>query len=96
MRTYKDYELREVTDTQLKTWLRDESNRQIKKWGVQDRHLFEWLAWTTEEFGEFAQAINDFCYDRTTKQSIIREGIQTVTLLLKIIESVFFHSEELA
>lgn len=68
--------------------LEQENRNQLQKWGVQRAHLFEWLAWTTEEFGEFAKAINDFSYARCTKQQVIAEGIQAATLILKIVETV--------
>lgn len=68
--------------------LEQENRNQIQKWGYQKRHLFEWLAWTTEEVGEFAQAINDFSYGRCGRERIITEGIQAATLILKIVETV--------
>lgn len=68
--------------------LEQECRNQLQKWGIQERHLFEWLAWTTEEFGEFAKAVNDFSYGRTDKHELIKEGIQTATLILKMVESV--------
>jgi hypothetical protein len=69
--------------------IRNENHSQLEKWGIQDRHIFEWAMWATEEFGEFIQAINEYNYERTTDISqIIKEGIQTITLILKILEGL--------
>lgn len=37
-----------------------EHKEQIKKWGWQMHHLFEWLAYITEEEGELARAISEY------------------------------------
>jgi len=82
-----------IIDTRLQ-WLdiftqniKEEDERQVAKWGIQDRHVFEWLAWTTEEFGEFVKAVNEFNYGReTTIIHVMKEGLQAVTLLLKMLE----------
>lgn len=67
--------------------VREESLRQIRKWGVQDRDPFEWLAYTTEELGELSRAICEWWYYRGGLQSaVIKEAIQTATLCLKIAE----------
>lgn len=63
-----------------------ENERQLAKWGVQDRHPFEWLAYTTEEVGELAQAISGFVYNNEPPQNVVNEAIQTATLCLKIAE----------
>lgn len=67
-----------------------ENKRQLEKWGIQSARLFEWLAWTTEEYGEFVKALNNLVYgrDNGTVEEVLREGIQTATLLLKMIEIV--------
>lgn len=66
-----------------------ENERQLKKWGVQRRHVFEWMAWTTEEFGEFVKELNELNYQRSFDyEKAITEGIQTMTLLAKIISSL--------
>lgn len=64
----------------------DENANQIKKWGVQDHHVFEWLAYTTEELGELSKAISEYIYRGGDKKNIINEAIQTATLSLKIAE----------
>jgi len=68
---------------------------QKEKWGVQDKHCFEWLAWTTEEFGEFVKEINDLNYERSLDLGLaITEGIQTITLLVKMVSSLMYLSEK--
>ena len=42
--------------------LQAENERQLAKWGVQDHHPFEWLAYCTEELGELAEAISEWQY----------------------------------
>jgi len=68
----------------------DEENRaQLKKWGVQKKHIFEWAMWTTEEFGEFIQAVNEWNYERTVSiDNVFKEGIQTITLIMKILDAL--------
>jgi NTP pyrophosphatase (non-canonical NTP hydrolase) len=63
-----------------------ENLRQLKKWGVQDRHPFEWLAYATEELGELARAISEHVYRNGPGCNIVKEAIQTATLSLKIAE----------
>lgn len=63
-----------------------ESLRQIKKWGIQDRDAFEWLAYTTEEIGELAKAISEWFYRDGSESDIIFEAIQVATLAAKIAE----------
>lgn len=87
MSLYKDLAL-EYLIPDLVPALEQENRNQIQKWGYQKVHLFEWLAWTLEEVGEFAKAINDFSYGRCDKQEVINEGIQAATLILKIVETV--------
>jgi hypothetical protein len=62
----------------------EENIRQIDKWGEQCRSSFEWLAYATEEFGEFAKEMNDWSYGRTDSKNLKKEIIQTMTLLGKI------------
>ena len=82
-----------LTDQCLKGWrpLEDlvlrENQRQLDKWGVQTRSPFEWLAYITEELGELSNAISENYYQRCgTRGDIVKEAIQTATLLLKIAE----------
>ena len=66
-----------------------ENLSQLEKWGVQRKHVFEWLAWTTEEFGEFVKEVNDLNYERKFDYGLaITEGIQTITLLCKIVSAL--------
>ena len=86
-----------IKDRQLKHFkeIKDmmflESERQVVKWGIQDKHIFEWALWATEEFGEFIKEVNEFAYGRTggNPTKIIKEGIQTMTLIAKILEGLF-------
>lgn len=60
---------------------------QLKKWGVQERSPFEWMAYLTEEVGELAQAISDeMVYRDGSHKDIVDEAIQVATLALKIAE----------
>ena len=63
-----------------------ENLRQLEKWGVQDHPPFEWLGYATEELGETAQAIGDFLYREGSTEDVVKEAIQTATLMLKIAE----------
>ena len=42
--------------------LEKENIRQIEKWGIQIRSVFEWLAYTVEELGSVAKAISEHEY----------------------------------
>ena len=50
-----DLELKDIS--YIYNMIQEENKRQVDKWGIQDRHIFEWAMWTTEEFGEFIQAV---------------------------------------
>jgi NTP pyrophosphatase (non-canonical NTP hydrolase) len=84
-RIYTD---RELDDNTILIDVLKESLRQIKKWGIQKRDLFEWLTYTTEELGELAKAISEFEYRKGTKEDIYKEAIQVATLSLKIAEMI--------
>lgn len=71
---------------EIETSIHQENYNQIQKWGVQHARLFEWSAWTTEEFGEFIKALNEFVYGRAEYKPAVKEAIQTITLLMKIVE----------
>ena len=80
----KDLELK---DKRIFKMVRDENKRQIKKWGVQNQHPFEWLAFTVEEIGEMSQAISNYLYnDNSLRTPVVNEAIQSATLCLKIAE----------
>ena len=64
----------------------EENIRQIKKWGIQDHEPFEWLMFATEELGETAKAIGEFQYRGGLAEDVVKEAIQTATLMLKIAE----------
>lgn len=76
----------ELTDPILLDLVRLESARQIGKWGIQDRHPFEWLAYLSEEFGEVSKAINEAVYRNGPASDVVNEAIQVATLALKIAE----------
>jgi NTP pyrophosphatase (non-canonical NTP hydrolase) len=80
----KDLQLKHKDD--LFEMIERESARQIRKWGIQDRHPFEWLAYATEELGELSEAISEFIYRDGLQSNIVREAIQTATLLIKMAE----------
>ena len=61
-----------------------ENEEQIKKWGIQEHSLFEWLAYTTEELGELSQAISEYTYRDGKRGEIAREALQVATLALKV------------
>lgn len=79
------------------TWIWDqlhkENVRQIEKWGIQKRSIFEWMNYTTEELGSLAKAINEHHYRKGPKEKVIAEAFQVATLALKIAE-MFNHLEE--
>jgi hypothetical protein len=80
-----------MKDRQLKTpdifgLLISESDRQVKKWGIQDHDVFTWLAIAAEEFGELAAAINEWHFRNGLQSEVIKEAVQSCTLLLKIAE----------
>ena len=63
-----------------------EDIRQLNKWGIQDRSPSEWLMFATEELGETAKAIGEFQYRGGLAEDVVKEAIQTATLMLKIAE----------
>jgi len=79
----KDLQLR---DPEIFQMVKEENKRQIRKWGVQDRDPFEWLAYTTEELGELSYAISECVYRDGLQSEVVKEAIQGATLLLKIAE----------
>ena len=89
MKLYKDKCLLYLTP--LIEAVRREHERQVRKWGIQQRDAFEWLAYTIEELGELANAISDHMYRQGPVERVIAEAIQVATLCLKIAE--MFHYE---
>lgn len=75
-----------LKDESVFDMVREENIRQLKKWGIQDRTPFEWMTYTTEEFGELAGAISEHAYRNGLQSSVVKEAIHTATLCLKIAE----------
>lgn len=73
-----------------KEWLFDqldeENLRQLEKWGIQERTIFEWLSYLAEEQGSLAKAINEHHYRGGPVEKVIAEAFQVATLALKIAE----------
>ena len=63
-----------------------ENTKQLEKWGIQDHEPFTWLAFATEELGETSQAISEWLYRGGDSSQVVKEAIQTATLMLKIAE----------
>lgn len=84
MKQYKDRSFEDMD------WIIDclekENLSQIRKWGIQERTAFEWLAYAMEELGELAEAIIEHEYRQCPKEKVISEAVQAATLLLKIAE----------
>lgn len=77
----------ELEDKRIFNRIKEESERQVAKWGVQRRSPFEWLCFLTEEVGELAAAIGDYEFKRgADTKMIVAEAIQTATLAAKIAE----------
>jgi len=77
----------ELRNPDLFKMVKEESLRQIKIWGIQDRDPHEWLASTTEELGELSEAISEWKYFRGgSKSAVVKEAIHVATLSLKIAE----------
>ena len=74
----------------------DEDRAQVKKWGLQEATMFEWLAYLTEEIGELSEAICDHQYQREdgTPEKVRAEAIQVATLALKIAEMIMHGKEK--
>ena len=81
-----------VSQHELFKKVQDEHHAQIAKWGVQDRHPFEWLAFALEELGETSDAISEWFYRGGEPEHVVKEAIQTATLCIKIAE-MFNHIE---
>ncbi len=75
-----------LTTPGLIALLREENDRQIAKWGIQDRDSFEWLGFALEELGETSDAISEHRWRGGKSDHVIKEAIQVATLCLKIAE----------
>ncbi len=82
----KDLCLTDESFVKLKSLVLHENLRQLEKWGVQDHSPEEWLMYATEELEETAKAISEFKYRGGLADSVVREAIETTTLMLKIAE----------
>ena len=80
----KDLQLKNIEN--LISMVLNEGDKQVRKWGVQDRSPFEWLTFATEELGELACAISEYEYRNGLQSEVVKEAIQTATLCLKIAE----------
>jgi hypothetical protein len=74
------------TDSPVWNMVVEENKRQLKMWGIQDHEPFEWLGFATEEIGETSQAISEYQFRGITPDNVVKEAIQTATLMLKIAE----------
>lgn len=83
MKRYK-YKDKNFDAKEMLNYVQLEHSLQIKKWGIQEHNPFEWLAYTTEELGELAQAMAEAIYREGNKDNIFREALQVATLALKI------------
>lgn len=63
-----------------------EHRRQIEKWGVQSHSIFTWLGFAMEELGETSEAISEYQFRDGSRENVVKEAIETATLMLKIAE----------
>jgi NTP pyrophosphatase (non-canonical NTP hydrolase) len=77
---------RALVEKSIFEMIKTENCRQIRKWGVQDRTPFEWLAILTEEVGELSRAIIEYAFSGGIQGSIVQEAIQVATRAAKIAE----------
>jgi len=62
----------------------NEHKKQTEKWGYQNRSLFEWLTYLTEEVGELAEAISELEYREGNIEEVSKEAIQVAALATRI------------
>ena len=72
--------------TVLENLVLKENILQLDKWGIQVHEPAEWLMFATEELGETADAISEWQYRGGSAENVVKEAIQTATLMLKIAE----------
>ncbi len=70
-----------------------ENTRQIKKWGVQNMPLADWIAVLNEEVGEVSKQYLEATYGADSYEKIADEAIQVATIALKIAEICSIKSE---
>lgn len=68
--------------------VKKERQRQDKMWGYpQNNAPFEWLAILAEEFGEFAQAMNDLMFKgEGGVDRVLEEAIEVAAVAVAIVE----------
>lgn len=90
----KDLELKYIgTETNIKDFIgmiQAENQRQLDKWGIQDRTPFEWIAYIAEKFGEVVTAVCEHEYRGADVRHIQKENIQLMTLCLKLLEMYYW------
>ena len=92
MKQYEDQCFKNLM--QIVYQIEQENIRQVKKWGVQKKTMFEWVTNTTEELGSLAKAISEYEYRKGSKAKVISEAVQVATLALKIAEMYEREKEE--
>lgn len=94
MKLYDD-----VTGKMTETFdkIQDEHWAQYSKWGIQDdKTLFEWMCYLTEEVGELAEAISENEYRDGSYRNIEHEAVQVAALACKIIEIIQPYKEKIS
>lgn len=75
-----------LLDGRIFNMISAEGDKQVKKWGIQNRSPFEWMTYLTEEVGELAEKISEHEYRDGFSVDVVREAIQIATLAAKIAE----------
>lgn len=67
-----------------------EQHRQLKKWGLENHHPYQYLSILLEEVGEVAEAINKTCSEGCTKtwDDVIEELVHVQAVAQSMIESI--------
>lgn len=76
----------QLHDGRIFNMISAEGDKQVKKWGVQNRSPFEWMTFLTEEIDELAEAISEHEYRDGYSLDVTREAVQVATLAAKIAE----------
>ncbi|WP_353159321.1 MazG-like family protein [Myroides odoratus] len=66
--------------------IKQERERQDKKWGVQNHHPFVWLGILGEEVGEVNKAVLDHNFDGKTLENYREELIQVAAVAVSMIQ----------
>ena len=86
MRIYPDVLGLRLENTEELLLVEAELTHQYRKWGLQNRTLFEWICYLTEEVGELAEAIAENHYREGTIEHIREEAVQVAALAIKILQ----------